>query len=270
MAVYFPKGKKGITSIKQKFLDDLLGVSKNGAGAMAFVTNQEITLKQRAMLVKAAKGTKVQIYHLERIATILDQPKMAVVKLQFLNIGPDVATLNAIKAELDKGHERLIGFQTGGDTFCYWMLYEFDLSLNIGKWFTVIKKGEYPLYDLSIRIRDMDVGKDIYSVKWGELNAPAQYKGVYWRLPHSVYYRIFFFAQNGAWNQDLILKRSEKAKCWLAATIVKDKKGRDVVFEYANRQPRCEFSGAGFPDYGARRSVVAGTHSASSWTREAA
>ncbi len=34
------------------------------------------------------------------------------------------------------------------------------------------------------------------------------------------YYRAFFHARDGNWRQDLILKRSVEAECWLAATRV--------------------------------------------------
>ncbi len=83
MAVYFPRGQKDFQIIKQKFLDDLSGVPSNDAGAIAFVTNQELTLAERKALKKAA-SVSVELYHLERITTILDKPAMSGVRKQFL------------------------------------------------------------------------------------------------------------------------------------------------------------------------------------------
>jgi hypothetical protein len=49
-------------------------------------------------------------------------------------------------------------------------------------------------------------------------------------LPEQAYYRIFFHARNGSWNQDLILRRSQAASCWLAATRVLGRDGGSVAF----------------------------------------
>jgi hypothetical protein len=129
--------------------------------------------------------------------------------------------------------QRLEGLQTGGDTFAFWMLYYFDMNENLARDFVIIRRGKYPLYDLRIRIRDMDAGRDVYHASWGEISAPAQYlPHVRWLLQPSVYYRVFFHARNGQWRQDLILKRSDTAQVWLAATRVFDTRGKQVVFEH--------------------------------------
>jgi hypothetical protein len=80
----------------------------------------------------------------------------------------------------------------------------------------------------------MDADKDVMRENLGEINAPAIFTYVAWQLPESVYYRIFFHARNGGWNQDLILRRSASAKCWLAATRVKDRSGRETAFEHVD------------------------------------
>jgi hypothetical protein len=236
MAVYFPRLQQSFKHIKRKFRDDLAGVASNKADAMAFVTNQELKLAEREALRKAAEPVPVELYHLERITTILDAPAMASVRKQFLGIdfsGADlVREVESLRNEVAQTQEHLESLQTGGDTFCYWMLYYFDMTKNIGKDWVVIRRGDYPLYDVQIRIRDMYANKDVMRENLGEINAPAIFTRVAWQLPESVYYRIFFHARNGSWNQDLILKRSDAAKCWLAATRVKDRSGREVVFEH--------------------------------------
>jgi hypothetical protein len=134
--------------------------------------------------------------------------------------------------EILRRQQRLEGLQTGGDSYAYFMLYYFDLQESIARNIVVIRRGEYPLYDVRIRIRDMDAGRDIFERSLGEINAPAIVLKGKWPLTPSIYYRVFFAARNGQWRQDLILKRSEARQYWAAATRVFDKRGKEVVFEY--------------------------------------
>lgn len=237
MAVYFPRGQKTFSNIQRKLLADLSGVASNDADALAFVTNQELTLAQRRKL-KVAKSVPVELYHLERITAVLDKPEMAGVRKQFLGIDSSNAALvqevESLRNEAAQAQKRLEGLQTGGDTFCYWMLYHFDMTKAIAQNFVIIRRGDYPLYDVRFRIMDMDANTDVMKRQWGELNSPADYLILQWPLPESVYYRIFFHARNGSWNQDLILKRSSSVECWLAATRVLDRGGREVVFKHVD------------------------------------
>lgn len=86
MAVYFPRGKKGFGEIKAKFLADAEKAVKLGVKGIAFVTNQEITLSERTVLAEGASTLEVEIYHLERTAAILNQPRMSQVRREFLGI----------------------------------------------------------------------------------------------------------------------------------------------------------------------------------------
>lgn len=235
MAVYFPRGQQSFQTIRDKLLGDLAGVASNNADAMALVTNQELTLSQRQDLKTSAGPVPVELYHLERITTILDKPAMAGVRKQFLAVDFGDADLRdeveTLKDDIAQSQKHLEGLQTGGDTFCYWMLYHFDMTKALARNFVVIRIGDYPLYDVRQRIRDMDAGRDVLTQNWGEINSPADFLIVKWPLPESAYYRIFFHARNSSWNQDLMLNRSSSAKCWLAATQVKSRDGREVVFE---------------------------------------
>lgn len=85
-AAYFPRGQKGYKEIKDKFINDLIGIKKNKVSGMAFVTNQELTLKERTELKKNGKPKTIEIYHLERIAGILDTPENYGIRLEFLDI----------------------------------------------------------------------------------------------------------------------------------------------------------------------------------------
>jgi hypothetical protein len=133
----------------------------------------------------------------------------------------------------------LEGMLTGGDTFCYFMLYWFDLDENIAKSYALIRKGQFPLYDVRMRLVDMNTQKELNEY-WGEVSAPSLGGPQVWRLSDSMYFRIFFSARNGMWHQDLQLRRSPKANCWLAATRVIGRGGQ-VRFEHFDNEYRGEF-----------------------------
>ena len=85
-AVYFPRGEKSFPTIRDKFQDDLASASKHSVARLAFVTNQEVTLREREILKELGGDIEIDIFHLERVALILDTPKMHPVRAQFLNI----------------------------------------------------------------------------------------------------------------------------------------------------------------------------------------
>lgn len=90
MAVYFPRDQQPFADIRKKFVADFRGVGRNAADGMVFVTNQEISLSERAQL-KASVDGPTELYHLERIAILLDQPRLAAVRHQFLLIDAQTA-----------------------------------------------------------------------------------------------------------------------------------------------------------------------------------
>ena len=85
-AVYFPQSEKSFADIKAKFQHDLEGARKNDAVGMAFLTNQTISISNREILSNIASPLDVRIYHVEKIANILDDPRMYGVRLEFLDI----------------------------------------------------------------------------------------------------------------------------------------------------------------------------------------
>lgn len=86
--VYFPPTAKAFADIRTKFCADLAGVVRHGREGFIFLTNQRLTLDQRGALAKEALETcrDCQIFHLERIRTILDQPSGYGIRLQYLRI----------------------------------------------------------------------------------------------------------------------------------------------------------------------------------------
>jgi hypothetical protein len=95
MAVYFPRGQQSFKEIKVKFLDDFVKAKKSGINGFVFVTNQELRLSERedlrSSVLQLVPEALVQIYHLERVATILEKPSMASVRRQFLGINEDAS-----------------------------------------------------------------------------------------------------------------------------------------------------------------------------------
>ncbi|WP_342596913.1 hypothetical protein VKI21_15015 [Cyanobacterium aponinum UTEX 3222] len=89
VAVYFPRGQQDFKLIQNKFEDDFLGVEKNQVDNFIFVTNQELRLGERKKLREIGTPIETEIYHLERITAILDQPKMREIRKQFLCIDFD-------------------------------------------------------------------------------------------------------------------------------------------------------------------------------------
>jgi len=85
-ACYFPRGQQSLGAISTKFANDLEGVTKNHADGIAFVTNQELTLGEREELVNKAGSIKVDLFHLERITSILDSPQCYGIRLEYLDI----------------------------------------------------------------------------------------------------------------------------------------------------------------------------------------
>lgn len=84
-AVYFPRGKKSFSEIKKKFIHDCGGAAKNNAKGIAFVTNQEIKISERAELVKSQQ-IDVQLFHLEKICLLLNTPSLYGARFEFLGI----------------------------------------------------------------------------------------------------------------------------------------------------------------------------------------
>lgn len=85
-AAYFPRGQQTFTEISKKLATDLEGIAANAVDCLAFVTNQELTLSQRDELGDKATPNNVEIFHLERVASILDSPQCYGIRLEFLDI----------------------------------------------------------------------------------------------------------------------------------------------------------------------------------------
>jgi len=86
VAVYFPRIEQSFANIAKKIQQDYFGVTKNKADGLVVFTNQHLTVGNRSSLKKIYKETRLEIYHLERIASILNSPIGYGVRLEFLDI----------------------------------------------------------------------------------------------------------------------------------------------------------------------------------------
>ena len=85
MAAYFPRGEVTPAAVRAKYLHDYEGVAAMGALGMAFVTNQEMPAALRRELTEAVTGD-VELFHLERLAHILDLPANSELRRKYLYI----------------------------------------------------------------------------------------------------------------------------------------------------------------------------------------
>jgi len=247
IGVYFPRGAQPWGEVRKKFKHDLRVAALSEGEGFVFVTNQEIKLSQRESLRRDAKDAHVDLLHLERIVALLDQPTMAAVRAQFLGGDVESARVLAFSAAQARRTEGLL---TGGDSFAYCMFYNFDLEANAAREFVVIKVGEFPLYDLNVRVVALPEMVTLDQRDWGNVSAPAVFMTGLFSLDPELNLRIFHAARNGNWHQDLVLRRVLDAGCWLAATRVFDPSGHRVTFEHVDH----EFEGhIGKPDWSAFR-----------------
>jgi len=84
VSVYFPTGQKRFADIKGKLTHDAQGIERNGAKGIIFVTNQELTLAQRRDLTEVVAPCGIELYHLERLALLLDAPSCYGLRQEFL------------------------------------------------------------------------------------------------------------------------------------------------------------------------------------------
>jgi hypothetical protein len=102
VAAHFPRGQHSFTEIRKKFLADLRGVAENKADGIVFITNQELRDGERKKLKSLAEGADTEIFHLERVASILDSPSAYGIRLEYLDIEMSKEEQLALLSEKDR------------------------------------------------------------------------------------------------------------------------------------------------------------------------
>lgn len=85
-AVHFPRGRVTYGATKKKLRSDVEAARAHAPYGVVFVTNQEVSLMEREKLDEANPEVEIEIYHMERVALILDNPGMHSVRAQYLDI----------------------------------------------------------------------------------------------------------------------------------------------------------------------------------------
>lgn len=258
VAVYFPRGQKDIEEIKKKFKEDLQGVKKNQAYGMAFVTNQELRLGERRELKEINSNIPVDLFHLERIANLLDSPQLYGIRLDFLDIEMtkeeqigffawiQSENIKGIQAVITQNHDYavfLAKLLTGGDSFCYITISMIDPVTDIGH-FIIHSEGDFPLYNIIIRITDLDEFEEATKetppstekieasekiIQIAEI-PPKHHlvaEKVHLKDVTKKRYNIFFTCRNGSFRQ--LLRIVRKARRLIYATRVT--RGKEIIFE---------------------------------------
>ena len=113
-ASYFPPTSQEFKSIKDKFLHDYEGVGSNGANGFAFFVNQRITPTERAHLVALTDLDLIEIYHLERLTSLLDSPRGYGLRLEYLRIAMNEEEQLAFWSSLNSSmNDKFLTFESG-------------------------------------------------------------------------------------------------------------------------------------------------------------
>lgn len=85
-AVYFPTTLSTVAEITRKYKSDLLGVAKNAADGFVFLVNQHLTVGQRRDLLALGNPQTDEIFNVERMRAVLDDPRGYGLRWEFLRI----------------------------------------------------------------------------------------------------------------------------------------------------------------------------------------
>ncbi|HEC65336.1 MAG TPA: hypothetical protein ENI23_08580 [bacterium] len=115
VACYFPRGQQDFKITKEKFKSDMKGITKNDAIGIAFVTNQELRTSERKEMILCNEGFETDIFHLERVANILDDPFNYGTRLEFLDIEmtkeEQLSYFSAMNKKIEEIHQLILRAQ---------------------------------------------------------------------------------------------------------------------------------------------------------------
>ncbi|GAB2956104.1 Fic family protein [Amycolatopsis acidiphila] len=99
-AVYFPPTSPSFAQIEAKYVADRQGVDGNDADGFVFFINQHLSLGQRRDLLRQG-SVDDEIFHLERIRSVLDSPRGYGLRLDYLdremNVEEQVAFFSTLR-----------------------------------------------------------------------------------------------------------------------------------------------------------------------------
>ena len=134
-----PTRQQDLKAIKSKLKDDVAAALKHNPKGVAFVTNQELKLAERKELCALGGDLKIDLFHLYRVATILDRSQMAQIRQQYLRIGAGRPPVR-VKAEVI-GAARV--FTSDDELFERFVaIYEKDTREESDKGWAIVKAEE--------------------------------------------------------------------------------------------------------------------------------
>lgn len=102
-AVFFPATHQTFANVRKKFIEDRIGVDRHSADGFVFMVNQPLTLSERQEL-RNIGGSLDEIYHLERLRSVLDSPQGYGLRLEFLrrsmSVEEQIAFFSTLKQDI--------------------------------------------------------------------------------------------------------------------------------------------------------------------------
>ncbi|MFW6114543.1 MAG: hypothetical protein ACOC7K_02270 [bacterium] len=154
--------------------------------------------------------------------------------------------LETVADDLAQNTQQLLANVLGGDSYCYVSVPQIDQEKNIA-WLLLVNGGDYPLYDVSIRLVDLDLFEGIMrnsagmriedmqkverNIAFGNItpNTASHLCQLFLGDRQSSRYNIFFEARNGFFTQLLRLKKVKGL--WHSAYKVLTISGETVLDE---------------------------------------
>lgn len=158
----------------------------------------------------------------------------------------DAQAASAKSDEIAKLNHKIANLVTGGEGFCYMLIGSIAPTSDQGT-MTIVRQGEFPLYEVKARIVDLDEFKAKGPITFdnmflGDTNLSLGTLPPYTAAFHGRIdlgpkdqkdFNVFFSARNGLYTQNLSLRKIDGT--WRSASRVKrvDEKGQEqVVFEF--------------------------------------
>jgi hypothetical protein len=201
-------------------------------------------------VIKVSRDTEADERELNLRVAQLGVASAETTRLQKLN-----NELEAKVLDLANGNELLakqnIATVTGGKSFCYMdFIYQFG-----GQTPVILHSGRYPIYDLNVRIVDLNKAMQRTSSEailgtsvWiGELQVGGSWANIDWSIPftsaQSQDFNVFFSARNGIWTEKLRLRRvndhwSNALQVWFSPLGLSKPPTRPVLEKVAKDFPR--------------------------------
>ncbi|MCI2254095.1 hypothetical protein L2D08_06930 [Domibacillus sp. PGB-M46] len=146
-------------------MNDLQGVDANGVDGLAFITNQELSLSERSTL-KNSTQHPVEIFHLDRIAAILDSPSNYGIRLEFLDIGLTIEEQLSFFAKRDLQYKHMADTLERLEKFM-------EFTNKQGE-----ESGEDDYEPFEVRTNDMisEIIEELFDKIWHERHLVLKYK----------------------------------------------------------------------------------------------